>query len=204
MSRLNRVVISVFLAFVTAFGAVAQTSLSLLSEKLSTGVAAFDYSFSVKQGNAPLVGNGKAYISGPCYRVEGNGILVVCNGTVRFTADKSAGELVIEDVGGGALDFVANPALLLSNMDKNFTVISASGNNGKESYDLVPAGVSMIKSVTLVLVKGLPDSARIHMADGSLADISLSNFRFTGDIPQWSLDKEEQEEYGSVTDLRQY
>ena len=70
----------------------AQDSLKALSDRLSGGTAAFDYSFSTAGADTPFSGSGTAFVSGSRYNIAGNGLDIRCDGAVRYTADPAAGE----------------------------------------------------------------------------------------------------------------
>lgn len=195
--------LSCLLLMIMAGFASAQNSLSALSARLSGGTAVFEYAFTTSGGSTPFEGSGKAAVTGPCYRIEGNGLDIRCDGKVRYTADPAAGEMVIEASEGEALDFLSNPALLLSDLGNSFSVENYVRNSdGIESYTLSAVSEPSIESLVLVLSKGLPSGAELFMKDGSKLDFKISGFKFTDETFMWSFSSSELSKYSTVTDLR--
>ncbi|MBQ9548206.1 MAG: hypothetical protein IJV01_03485 [Bacteroidales bacterium] len=67
-------------------------------ERMEKARVEFDYRFET-EGNVPLKGNGHAVLEGKCYRVEGNGLVICCDGTTRWTSDPKAREVYVENTG---------------------------------------------------------------------------------------------------------
>ena len=182
--------------------AAAQDALKTLSARLAESAAAFEYSFTTTGSETPFAGSGKAMGDGSNFRIEGNGLDIRCDGKVRYTADHEAGELVIEAADGETLDFLSNPALLLSDIGKNFTVQKSSKSAGKDVYELIPVNEPSVEVLTLTLVKGQPTEAVLKMKDGSQANFKVTGFRFTDETFQSSFTSSEIAKFSVVTDLR--
>ncbi|MBQ9185196.1 MAG: hypothetical protein IJ151_04925 [Bacteroidales bacterium] len=199
----RRILTSAYLLLVLAGVALAQSSLGALSAKLSSGTAEFEYSFTTSGSQTPFTGSGKAFVSGARYRIEGNGLDIRCDGSVRYTADAAAGEMVIEAAEGETLDFLSNPALLLSDIAGNFNVEKAVKQaDGREVCELSPVNEPSVSLLKLVLVKGLPSEAELFMNDGSKVEFKVSGFSFVSDGGPWSFSPSELAKYSTVTDLR--
>lgn len=198
----RRILASACLLLCMAGLAVAQDALKTLSARLAESSAEFEYSFTTSGSDTPFAGSGKAIVAGPCYRIEGNGLDIRCDGKIRYTADPAAGELVIESADGEALDFLSNPALLLSDIGNNFTVRKSSKAAGKDVYELVPVNEPSVESLSLTLVKGQPTEAALKMKDGSQANFVVSAFRFTDEPGLWTFSEKEKAGYANITDLR--
>ena len=182
--------------------AAAQDALKTLSARLAESAAAFEYSFTTTGSETPFAGSGKAIVDGSSFRIEGNGLDIRCDGKVRYTADHEAGELVIEAADGETLDFLSNPALLLSDIGKNFTVQKSSKSAGKDVYELIPVNEPSVEVLTLTLVKGQPTEAVLKMKDGSQANFKVTGFRFTDETFQNTFSSAEIAKFSVVTDLR--
>ena len=191
------------LFFVSVGLASAQDALKSLSARLAKEVASFDYSFVTKGSDTPFKGSGKVVVAGSCYRIVGNGLDIRCDGAVRYTADPEAGEMVIEDASGQTLDFLSNPALLISDLEGNFKVAGSTGGTRK-TYNLEPVNDSQLQSLMLVLENGLPVAATLKMKDGSVAEFTVTGFGFSARNAEasWEFNKKELSKYKSVTDLR--
>lgn len=199
---IRRILISACLLLGMTGFAMAQDSMKVLAEKLSKGIASFDYSFATTGSDTPFAGDGKAVVAGQCYRIEGNGLDIRCDGAVRYTADPAAGEMVIESADGQTLDFLSNPALLLSDIGSNFKVLNLSREGGREVYELSAVSEPSIKALTLILDKGLPVAAELHMKDGARVEFKVSNFFFTSSPSLWAFSQSELSNYPNITDLR--
>ena len=180
----------------------AQDSLKALSDRLSGGTAAFDYSFSTAGADTPFSGSGTAFVSGSRYNIAGNGLDIRCDGAVRYTADPAAGEMVIEAADGDMLDFLSNPALLLRDIGTNFKVERVSSESGREVYSLVPVADPSVTGMTLILEGGVPVAAELLTKDNGRMEFKVSGFRFTEETVPWAFSSEELEAYSSITDLR--
>ena len=75
-------------------------------------------------GSVPLTGSGSVWMSGDCFRVETNGILVLCDGVSRWTVDEEAGEVYVESA-EDIRNFLDNPSLLLRELES----VRYSGGN---------------------------------------------------------------------------
>lgn len=200
----KRLLTATCLLLVAAGLAGAQDALRTLSARLAKEVAAFGYSYTTKGTDTPFKGDGKAIVSGSCYRIQGNGLDIRCDGSVRWTADPAAGEMVIEDAAGQALDFLSNPALLVADLEGNFKVAGTSTSDGRKTYMLEPLNEPSIISLALVLEKDIPVAATLKMKDGSVVDFTVSGFTLAARQPEsvWNFGKEELSKYKTVTDLR--
>lgn len=167
----------------------------------------FDYSFVVK-GDFPLSGSGQLVIQDDAFVMTGDGLKIYCDGTTRWTVDTAAQECYIENVEGSA-DYEANPALLLSVVDKEFSLIKTytqTWKGRKMTAALMEPklkGGSLSQAVLYFDGKSLQTiSVTVH--DGTETEISISGLKSSE--PQsgksYSFDSSKLPKDYIVTDLR--
>lgn len=192
------------------FVAVAQdiASAQSLSRRFSDAekgsCVTFSYSFTMR-GNAPVHGEGTAVLQGNMFIVKGNGMEIWCDGKSRWTADRTAKELIVEDVDGQA-SIEANPALLISSLESSFrpTETAAESVSGKKLHKVsyVPSvkgtGVTaldvwftdaakplIVKLSASLEKKGVVDLKISSMSFGPLR--AASSFVFSGSDSSWVI-----------------
>lgn len=166
----------------------------------------FSYSFTVR-GNAPVRGEGTAVLQGNMFIVKGNGMEIWCDGKSRWTADRAAKELIVEDVDGLA-SIEANPALLISSLESSFrpteTAVESVSGSGKKLHKVsyVPSvkgtGVTsldvwftdaakplIVKLSAFLGKKGVVDLKISSMSFGPLR--AASSFVFGGSDSSWVI-----------------
>lgn len=86
----------------------------------------FDYSYSVA-GKVPVQASGHACFEGRRYHLEGNGLVIRCDGVSRWTADPKTREVYIEKAGGPDAALENPEAFLRSARDLKYDGDSLSG-----------------------------------------------------------------------------
>ena len=144
------------------------------------------------------------------FRMNGNGLEVWCDGTVRWTVDREGKEAVVESVGENeATRYSANPALLLSNLDKVFVRTKSATDKfqGKKAWAVymkpqVNCDVAMVK---LYFVSSVLEGASVIVEDGTQTDFVFSNWKFDEKTESLSAFRFDESSLGKdyvVTDLR--
>ena len=87
-----------------------------------------EYEFSTEMAGFKAVGDGSLEIQGTSYHMTGNGVEIYCDGTSTWVIDEDASEVVIEAADSRDSGFLANPVILLMNLEE-------SGLTYKESSD---------------------------------------------------------------------
>lgn len=98
----------VFLFAAVSISLAAQDGAAYVKELLESNSVLFDYSISPK-GQSKIKMEGYAIIDGDCYRLVGNELEIICDGTTKWTLDKAAKEAYIEP-SEGTRDFLVNPS----------------------------------------------------------------------------------------------
>lgn len=70
-----------------------------IMERLDDSMISLSYSCTVA-GQVPLHLEGTLLLQGNCYRAEGNGMVIFCDGHTRWTVDPEEAEVYIEDSEG--------------------------------------------------------------------------------------------------------
>lgn len=99
---------------------VQQTSLlDSIRQKSEQQCVAVSYEFTTTISGVKTMGEGQVHIQGNAYHMEGNGIEIYCDGTSTWMIDEQAKEVFIEAAESQSAGYLANPALLLMNLDED-------------------------------------------------------------------------------------
>lgn len=180
-----------------SFAAWSQSPVESLAAKLSSSTVSFSYSYVIKM-QFNLKGSGKVSVCGSAFRMEGDGLVICCDGTTRWTADEEAKELIIESVEDSQSAFAVNPALMIGALDSAFTLTSQGGG----SYTLVPKTESGIRLLKLNFKGDRLSSASMTLSDGSSADFTISDMVFSAPSSPSSFQYGPVDSSWVVTDLR--
>lgn len=166
--------------------ASAQSLSCRFSDAEKGSCVTFSYSFTVR-GNAPVRGEGTAVLQGNMFIVKGNGMEIWCDGKSRWTADRTAKELIVEDVDGQA-SIEANPALLISSLESSFrpteTAVESVSGSGKKLHKVsyVPSvkgtGVTALDVWFTDAAKPLIVKLSASLGKKSVVDLKISSMSF--------------------------
>lgn len=95
--------LAVTFALLCSVPALAQTSREEAAQilaRLGEERVTLDYVCTIESSGLPFVFEGTLTAQQDCYRAEGNGLVIICNGPVRWTVDEQAREVYIENAGG--------------------------------------------------------------------------------------------------------
>ncbi len=158
------------------------TALEKFVASLSSMSADFSYEYAMDDGRTVVTGSGTVTMQGDAYAVDGNGLEIFCDGNSIWTVDRAAREVVIEACSPESASFVMNPAALLGNFDKVFSVkSSAVTSSGDVSYTLMPAADTGMTEMEIVLAS---DGSRLTGAafktkDGAVVRFTIPSFSFS-------------------------
>lgn len=166
--------------------ASAQSLSCRFSDAEKGSCVTFSYSFTVR-GNAPVRGEGTAVLQGNMFIVKGNGMEIWCDGKSRWTADRTAKELIVEDVDGQA-SIEANPALLISSLESSFrpteTAVESVSGSGKKLHKVsyVPSvkgtGVTALDVWFTDAAKPLIVKLSASLGKKGVVDLKISSMSF--------------------------
>lgn len=188
-----------------AMQSFAQIPLESLRKMFSRSSVEIDCRYNTNLRNMPVTADYFLMVQGEMYRLSGNGLEVYCNGQTVWTVDESSCEVVIEPCSGVERDYMANPALMLADLDTIFNVTSIKAlDAGKEEYILdasVDCGVA--KAEIVLASDGNIVRGTFFLEDGNTLDVDVLSMKKTEEKPAsfFSPDRK----FGSdwiVTDLR--
>lgn len=200
--------VTILLAF-SALTSFAQDSVDDFFAKVGDSQVSFSYTFSVN-AQTKIQGSGAVTVQDNAFKMSGNGLEVWCDGTSRWTVDASGKEAVIESVEENeATRYSANPALLLSNLDKAFVRTKSATDKfqGKKAWAVylepqVSCDVSLVK---LYFVSSVLEGASVIVEDGTQTDFVFSGWKFNEkaeSLSAFRFDESSLSKDYVVTDLR--
>jgi hypothetical protein len=75
-----------------------------------------------------VMGDGQVAVQGDSYHMQGNGMQIYCDGSTTWLIDEAAEEVVIESADSNDAGFLANPILLLMNLDESGVSYKVDGD----------------------------------------------------------------------------
>ena len=106
------------MTFLMAVAQVQQPSvLDAFRQKALTECLRVDYEYSTVISGLKAVGAGTVEVQGNTYHMKGNGIEIYCDGTSTLLIDETAEEVVIESANSPEAGFLANPIIMLMNLE---------------------------------------------------------------------------------------
>jgi hypothetical protein len=98
-----------------------------------------------------VMGDGQVAVQGDSYQMQGNGMQIYCDGSTTWLIDEAAEEVVIESADSNDAGFLANPILLLMNLDESGVSYKVDGD--KIVLDM-PDGTKL--DITVKSIKEIP------------------------------------------------
>ena len=202
--------ILLFLAVCT--GAASQNPVTAFAESVKGRCVKTEYSFVYKNGSIPVTGSGTLSFQGDAFCLKGNGMRIICDGSTRWTIDEESKECYIETVESSSPDYEQNPALLLTALDKAFSIspaATASNLAGRSTTAVALSplkGNAYLKGVTAhFLSDGSLHALVVTLKDGSITTITLKGLKKEKPVsisPAFTFDPSSLDSSYVVTDLR--
>ena len=183
----------------------AQMPLESLRNMFNGSLVSIECDYTTEIQQTQVVGRSEILVQGNMYAMKGNGLEIFCDGNTVWTIDAAAQEVVIEPCFPGECDYMANPALLLTDLDDVFTVSgSRSLGSGRMEYTLdscVRCGIS--KAVLVLTQEGKIISADFSLEEGGDLKVNVSSMKKTEEkqMSFFSPDRKFNSDW-IVTDLR--
>jgi hypothetical protein len=98
-----------------------------------------------------VMGDGQVAVQGDSYHMQGNGMQIYCDGSTTWLIDEAAEEVIIESADSNDAGFLANPILLLMNLDESGVSYKVDGD--KIVLDM-PDGTKL--DITVKSIKEIP------------------------------------------------
>lgn len=192
-----------------AAAAQGTSVLEQLCAKLTSNAAVLDYSYSLNMSGVNTVGEGVLTVQDKSYVMQGNGIKIYCNASALWVVDEAAKEVLIDDVAQGEDAYLANPALLFTDLNAMFSVGAPVRQGSLITYSLVPKVKCGVSSGTIILDSSgtVPvfQSGAFVTDDGSKISIKIKSMTFVEKKPLtfYILDLSGFDSSWMITDLRQ-
>lgn len=211
---INRI-LTVILAGLVTLSASARDFVSDFAAKAHQHGFSFSYSGYVTDGEVPVELNGEAQLKGDTYRMEGNGLVVWCDGKERISIDIVAKEVVLERTILG--DATSIPMHLLSNLQDYFEwdskgyeasfsstfITDASKPLKTLAFSLRPLQNTNVRSLVLYFDYSGNIKGADMTIDGNVRCIfGFENVRFSESSQTPVLSRPEFDQSYIVTDLR--
>ena len=162
-----------------------RTALDKLYDALSCSCVTMECSYSMTVSQTRLSGQAHVSVQGDSYVMDGNGLLVHCDGVKVWTADYTTKEVYIESVEDLAANSLANPAALFMRLGTSYDVASSSQTGGKSVYRLIPNQDCGVLSADLVLTPdGKPVSAVFVLDDSLKVDVTVESMTIEKTKPE--------------------
>ena len=179
-----RRVLTILLILVPMLAASAQDQ-SLINRfyaGVSDSCLDISYSYSARVSGIMNNGQGHLYAQGFMWRVKGNGVEMYCDAKSLWIIDVSMKEVVIEPAADeNAAEWLSNPALIFSQLQKNFKVTESIPGDQSVIYVLKPLDDSGVSYCNLELQKSDASirNATVALLDGTLIKIEVSSMKLT-------------------------
>ena len=214
--RKTIIIAAALLATCMPSGAKSKTLEAFIS-KVSSSLVSFEYSFSMRsaKSKAKMTGEGTVKVQDNAFMMDGNGLEVWCDGSIRWTVDRMAEEALVENVDDSAESYATNPALMITSVDSAFEEVSFGASKFQDK--VVDASVlsplhkgrySMdIAQLKLFFKSGTTDlvGAEVKLNDGSVSEFTIKDLTFSERLDtkeSFRFDEKTLDDSYVVTDLR--
>ncbi len=179
MTDLLKYILTGLLALLPA-SLVAQnrTLLDALYDNFASRCIMLDCEYSLVSQSVPSKDDCKVEVQGTSYRMQGFGLDIYCDGESVWVLDPMTKEAIAEPVSDDSFSYMSNPALLFRDLDKVFTVTSATASGSGMKYNLSagkPCGLS--KAVLEIDRNSLLKTAEFTLDDGSVMTINVRSMQ---------------------------
>lgn len=204
MSDIFKYIVTSLLAILPASLVAQDTSLlDKLYADFASHCVAMDCEYTAVIDGITSKGECKVEVQGTSYRMEGLGLEIFCDGESVWVLDPVAKESIVEPVSDDSFAYMSNPSLLFRDMDKVFTVASATASGTGMKYQLSARSSCGISKAMLELDKNaVLKTADFTMDDGSRMKINVLSMQI---LPLKSKDSFIPADLSSdwiITDLR--
>ena len=209
---MKRFFAAILLSLAVCFTAAAQNPVKSFAESVKDRCVKAEYSFVYRTGNIPVSGSGTLVFQDNAFCLSGNGMRIVCDGSTRWTVDEESKECYIESVDESSPDYEQNPALLLTALDKAFSISPAAKASNLAGRPTTAVALTPLKGNTYLsavtahfLSDGSLHALVVTLKDGSTTTITLKNLKKERPVsisPAFTLNPSSLDSSYIVTDLR--
>lgn len=167
-----------------AMQSFAQTPLDALCGIFSSGTVQMDTEYHMDVRNMPVTGRSELLVQGSMYHMKGNGLEVFCNGDAVWTVDEASREVVVEPCGVSYDSYMANPLLLLSDLEAFFKIQSQKNTGNHFVYVLKAVRDFGVDQAELVLKQdGSVVSGKFTLDDGNVLSVKILSMKKAEERP---------------------
>lgn len=192
--------------------AAAQSAVQRFTSAMAGKCVTFQYSFSVN-AKVAVKGSGEVKVQDNAFVTSYGNVEIYCDGETRWTVDSESHEVIIEQVDGGTeVAASVDPALIVSEMDKHFRIVSSSrvleGGRSLEKVSFSPLDGTLGMAAMTVWFSTASSpavvKASIKMKEGAVTDFSIPSMSFSQKLPlsAFRFDMKKTDSSWVVTDLR--
>ena len=105
------------------------STLDILRQKAVGQCVRVDYEFSTMVSGFKTGGEGTVDIQGNAYHMKGSGVEIYCDGSTTWLIDEAAKEVLIESADTKEAGMLANPILLLMNLEESGVSYKVQGDS---------------------------------------------------------------------------
>lgn len=118
----------IILSVMTAASAQQPSFLDTFAKRAADECLSVSYEFSTAVSGMNVIGEGKVEVQGNSYHMKGDGVEIYCDGASTWLIDESSCEVMIESADSKDAGYLANPVMLLLNLDKLASSYKVDGN----------------------------------------------------------------------------
>ncbi len=144
-------IFSICMTILMAAVQVQPSVFDIFRNKASEQCVSIVYEYSTTMAGHKVMGDGQVAVQGDSYHMQGNGMQIYCDGSTTWLIDEAAEEVVIESADSNDAGFLANPILLLMNLDESGVSYKVDGD--KIVLDM-PDGTKL--DITVKSIKEIP------------------------------------------------
>lgn len=102
--------------------------LDTFRQKSAQECVVVDYQFTANVSGLTTCGYGSVEVQGDSYHMVGNGVEIYCDGKTTWMIDETTKEVFLESADAESAGYLANPILLLVNLEENVASYKVDDN----------------------------------------------------------------------------
>ena len=122
-------IFSICMTILMAAIQVQPSVFDIFRNKASEECVSIEYEFSTTMSGHKVTGEGHVEVQGNSYHMQGNGLEIFCDGTTTWLIDEAAEEVFIESADSNDSGYLANPIMLLMNLEESGVSYKVDGDN---------------------------------------------------------------------------
>lgn len=119
---------SICMTILMAVAQVQPSVFDMFRNKASEECVRIEYEFSTTVSGHKITGDGQVDVQGNSYHMQGNGMEIYCDGATTWLIDEAAEEVFIESADSNDAGYLANPIMLLMNLEESGVSYKVNGD----------------------------------------------------------------------------